>query len=155
MSQERYRQHVQGVFRQVRYLNVGTRFPLSDASVDCVYSQHLLEHLYPEVAKSCLSESFRVLKPGGILRVCIPDLDLMVRGYDSSNPEPFLDAIFEGRQARDKNRHHWHYNKVSMEALLKSVGFPQIFTCGYREGRCPDLASVENRPESLFMEAIK
>ena len=47
LSQQRYKQHKQGVFRAIRYLNVTKRFPYADATFDYIFSLHLLEHLYP------------------------------------------------------------------------------------------------------------
>lgn len=50
LSRQRYERHKQDVFRAIRYLNVTKRFPYADASFDCVFSSHLLEHLYPHQA---------------------------------------------------------------------------------------------------------
>jgi hypothetical protein len=39
---------------------------------------------------------------------------------------------------------------------LIACGFSEAAVCKYREGRCPDLQLLDNRPEvSLFVEAIK
>ena len=46
LSNQRYEQYKQGVFRAIRYLNITKRFPYADATFDCVFSSHLLEHLY-------------------------------------------------------------------------------------------------------------
>lgn len=48
---------------------------------DAVYHSHLLEHLKVNEAKYLIEECFRVLKPKGILRVVVPDLELIVRQY--------------------------------------------------------------------------
>lgn len=55
--------------------------PFEDASFDVVYHSHFLEHLDRRAALLFLSECHRVLKPGGILRVVLPDLELLVRTY--------------------------------------------------------------------------
>jgi hypothetical protein len=47
------------------------------------------------------------------------------------------------------------YNQSSLEALLRRAGFRDIKRREYREGRCPDVARIETRRWSLFMEAIK
>jgi hypothetical protein len=40
--------------------------------------------------------------------------------------------------------------------LLREAGFSEVQRCRYREGRCPDLDRLDNRPEeTLFMEAVK
>lgn len=55
--------------------------PLPDNSCDAVYHSHVLEHLRPVEAEGLLRECFRVLKPGGILRVAVPDLERICRAY--------------------------------------------------------------------------
>lgn len=49
-----------------------------------VYHSHLLEHLDRDAAVAFLEESYRVLRPGGIVRIVVPDLELIVRRYVSS-----------------------------------------------------------------------
>lgn len=56
-------------------------FPWGDAVVDYIYSSHTLEHLTREEGKLFISECYRVLKPGGILRIVIPDLAIIVDRY--------------------------------------------------------------------------
>jgi hypothetical protein len=47
------------------------------------------------------------------------------------------------------------YNEMSMRRLLTEVGFREVYRCQYREGRSPDVSRIDNRPGSLFMEAVK
>lgn len=155
MSRERYEQHRSGLFRNVHYLDVRKRFPYPDNTFHFVYTSHLLEHLVPAHTEFCVSEIYRVLRPGGIVRIAVPDLDQIVASYDPQNPVPWLDSFFEAGQKNPKNRHHWHYNEVSMRRLLEKVGFQEICRCEFRQGRCADIAILDRRPESLFMEAVK
>lgn len=55
--------------------------PAITESVDIVYHSHMLEHLSAEDGKSFLTECFRVLKPKGILRIAVPDLECICREY--------------------------------------------------------------------------
>ena len=156
MTAERYEQHQRGVFDHVKYLNLGKRFPFADDSFDNAFSAHVFEHLYRDHAVSCAREICRVLRPGGVFRVSVPDLDLAVSAYDTRKPEVLLDLIYESSQPGDKNRHHWMYNEHSMGRLLRDAGFSEINRCGFRQGLCPDLDKLDNRPEmSLFMEGTK
>ena len=155
LSRQRYKQYKQGIFHSIRYLNVTKRFPYDDATFDYVFSSHLLEHLYYYQAIFCLSETFRVLKKGGVVRIGVPDLDKIVQNYDSKYPENFLEAIFESKQKYNKNKHHWYYNETSLTKLLEKTGFSKTYRCEFREGNCADVTLIDNRPESLFMEAIK
>jgi SAM-dependent methyltransferase len=157
VSAERYAAYRSGAFRAVRYLDVSLRFRFPDNIFECVYASHLLEHLHPDVAEHCLSEVHRVLAPAGIVRLAVPNLDLVVAAYDPADPDQFLTGIYQGRgrRANRRARHWWHYNAGSLDALLRKVGFGEVQVCDYRQGRCPDVELIETRPGSLFMEAVK
>jgi SAM-dependent methyltransferase len=157
IGDERYGAYRSGAFARLRYLNVARRFRFEDASFEAVYASHLLEHLHTDVAEHCLRETYRVLAPGGVLRLAVPDLDRMVGDYDPADPDHFLWGIYQGRGRRAKRtaRHWWHYNASSLTALLTSLGFSDVVRCGFHEGRCPDLERIEHREWSLFVEAIR
>lgn len=156
IAAERYAEHRAGVYARVRYLDAAKRFPFDDDTFDNVFSGHMLEHLYRADAERCVREAYRVLKPGGVLRVVVPDLDVLVRAYDAERPEPLLQAVYENTQRRDENRHHWMYTAASLRRLLSSTGFSEVERRAYRQGRCPDLDVIDSRPDgSLFMEAVK
>jgi len=55
--------------------------PMPDESCDLVYHSHLLEHLRRPDALPFMRECRRVLRPGGVLRVATPDLELIARLY--------------------------------------------------------------------------
>jgi SAM-dependent methyltransferase len=55
--------------------------PFPDRSVDAVYHSHTLEHLDRQSARGFLKEVLRVLKPGGIHRIVVPDLERLCRAY--------------------------------------------------------------------------
>lgn len=65
----------------VRPLDLRRPLPLADGVYEAVYSSHTLEHLPRNEVPRILSEFRRVLKPGGILRIVVPDLELMARTY--------------------------------------------------------------------------
>jgi predicted SAM-dependent methyltransferase len=55
--------------------------PFPDASFDAAYGSHVLEHLELEAAERLLRECLRVLKPDGIARIVVPDLEAIARQY--------------------------------------------------------------------------
>lgn len=57
----------------------GLRF--QDESFEVVYHSHVLEHLSPHDGLTLLRECYRVLKPGGTIRVAVPDLEEIARLY--------------------------------------------------------------------------
>lgn len=55
--------------------------PYGDASVDLVYHSHVMEHVDREAIPGFLAEIRRVLRPGGIHRIVVPDFEYRVRRY--------------------------------------------------------------------------
>lgn len=55
--------------------------PFENSNFDAVYSSHVLEHFSRAEADNFVSEIYRVLKPGGIVRIVVPDLERFARGY--------------------------------------------------------------------------
>lgn len=71
--------------KKIIHLDVSKPFPFEDNTFNFIYSEHNFEHLKFTESCSFLSESFRVLKPNGVIRIAAPDLDFLVKLYQ--NPE--------------------------------------------------------------------
>jgi SAM-dependent methyltransferase len=61
--------------------NLAKGIPYADGAVDVVYHSHVLEHLDRDIAQRFLKECARVLRPGGIIRIVVPDLERAVQCY--------------------------------------------------------------------------
>lgn len=61
--------------------NLARGIPFASDSVDAVYHSHMFEHLDRDVADTFLTEVKRVLKPGGIHRIVVPDFEKACRAY--------------------------------------------------------------------------
>lgn len=61
--------------------NLQEGIPFPDSSFTFVYHSHVLEHFPKSKAKAFLDECYRVLIPGGIIRVVIPDLEAIASNY--------------------------------------------------------------------------
>lgn len=72
---------LQPIDNAVRRHDVGRRLPFPDQHFSAVYHSHLLEHLPPPAALALIQECFRVLQPGGTLRIAVPDLEDIARLY--------------------------------------------------------------------------
>ena len=130
--------------------------PFPDASVDWLYSSHLLEHLHAEEGRRLLEESFRILKEGGGIRVCVPDLEHAVALYTRGEREAALRFFFAEPEAGSLRRHHSMYDYEMLRTLLEAAGFTGVTRCAFRQGRAPDLDVLDNRPEeTLYVEALK
>ena len=65
----------------VKYGDIVRGLPEPDAAVDYIYCSHILEHLALEDFRLALREVLRVLKPGGVFRGVLPDLEADIRNY--------------------------------------------------------------------------
>ncbi|MCS7337459.1 MAG: class I SAM-dependent methyltransferase [Verrucomicrobiae bacterium] len=87
--------------------------PFPNDSVDAVYHSHVLEHLDRAAAEPFLLEIKRVLRPGGIHRVVVPDFELLCRNYlnhieraeadpaEAERHEQYIAAIIEQSVRRE------------------------------------------------------
>ncbi len=66
---------------QVEAHDLRLGLPADDNQYDLVYHSHVLEHLTPSDGQRLIRECARVLKPGGILRIVVPDLEQITRVY--------------------------------------------------------------------------
>jgi ubiquinone/menaquinone biosynthesis C-methylase UbiE len=103
--------------------------PFSTDYADELWAIHLFEHLHRSKASECLTEWFRVLKPGGILVMELPCLDkiahMLVNG--ETNIRLTLLGLFgDPRDARPDMDHKWCWGKKELMEALSSVGYEQI-----------------------------
>ena len=132
--------------------------PLPADSVDFVFSSHVLHHLYKDQARNLLREIFRVLKPGGTLRVAVPDLEYIVNLYLHGLREKAIERYFfyPSASRSELSTRHYQYDFVLLSKLLESAGFDAVRRCDYRLGRTPDLDQLDRLShETLFVEADK
>jgi SAM-dependent methyltransferase len=80
LSTARY-ERIQKLDRDAIRWDLRKGIPFPDRTFDCVYHSHVLEHIDRDAALPFLQECFRVLKPGAILRVVLPDLEVLTRDY--------------------------------------------------------------------------
>ena len=91
--------------------NLTKGLPIPDASVDVIYSSHVIEHFTPDDARKHLQECHRILKPRGIIRLVAPDLEKIARTYLTCLEDALRKE--EGASAR--------YNWIMLEFLDQMV----------------------------------
>jgi predicted SAM-dependent methyltransferase len=146
--------------------DVRSGLPLESDSFDYIASIHALPELpYPDLVPA-LQELRRVLKPGGTLRLVLPDLQRGIDAFQGNDPEYFHIPDEDARSigAKFVTQMVWYGYSRSLflhdfvEELLQRAGFEEIHRCGYKQtaSRWPDIVELDNRErESLFMEAVK
>ena len=140
--------------------------PLESNSIDYAVSIHALPEIpYPDL-KNVLEELRRVLKPGGTLRLALPDIEKAIDAYRRRDREFFMvsdrDAVSIG--AKFVTHLVWYgytrslFTKDSIEELLLSAGFSRVQHCRFQWSASghDEIAELDDREgESLFVEAVK
>jgi len=76
---------------KIAYGDATRGLPLADSSCEVLYSSHMIEHLDRDEVTKFLNEAFRVLVPGGIIRIAAPDINIQVRKYaESGDADAFI-----------------------------------------------------------------
>jgi SAM-dependent methyltransferase len=81
----------------IKVHNLARGIPFAPGSVDAVYHSHFLEHLDREVAARFMAETWRVLRPGGVQRIVVPDLESVCQTYLAHLARADLDATEAAR----------------------------------------------------------
>ena len=132
--------------------------PVPDGSIDAIWCSHNLEHLYRHDVPAALGEFYRVLRPGGLVFLTLPDLQrvaamvvndqLESQAYMSpSGPITPLDMIFGHRASLTRGdldmAHKSGFTGTTLRKLLDEAGFQQI---EIRQANSFDLWATGNRP---------
>jgi len=140
----------------LKFYNLQKGVPLLDDSADVVYCSHFLEHLNKDDGRHFLAECFRVLKPGGLFRVVVPDLDFAMAMYQEGKVEEMQGLFFYTSDNWDFTAHKYNYNFTYLQNILAKIGFTNIVKLSYRQGECPSIDYLDVYPEhSLYVECRK
>lgn len=136
--------------------------PFSDGSAEAVFHEHLLEHIPLRAGYFFLRECFRVLRPGGVLRVAVPDAGRLAASYAgdrsylrSLHPEAPT-AMLGLQELFYWHRHTTMYDAETLTLMLRAAGFPAPEQKDFRDSALDPVPDTESRAlESLYMEATK
>jgi predicted SAM-dependent methyltransferase len=109
--------------------------PFADDAVDLIYASHLLAYFDRQEAADVLLEWRRVLKPGGVLRLAVPDFEVLARLYVEGLPLPKILGPLYGRMSMGPQLiyHRTTYDFESLSQLLHASGFEHVARYDWRE----------------------
>jgi predicted SAM-dependent methyltransferase len=165
--------------RGIMALDAMRPFPIASATFDYVFSEHMIEHVPFHGGENMLRESFRVLRPGGKIRIVTPDFEFLLalrRQPDVALHKAYMEwartsfglplakpMLVINNYVRDWG-HVFIYDQDTLYSLLASGGFVDIRPGKLGESDDPNLAGLEfvqRMPEgfleleSLVVEARK
>jgi hypothetical protein len=156
---------------KIQWADATRHIPVPDSSVEVLYTSHMLEHLDRVEVDGFMIEALRIIRPGGIIRIVVPDLRKLVNIYlDSRDADAFVKAthlciqkprgcieyfkfLFAGPR-----HHHWMYDGDSLCSVLADYGFiePDIVNAGHTRIKNPEpLDLYERESDSVYVEAIR
>lgn len=129
--------------------------PFADASVDIAVSEMLLEHITPQQAWSFLDELYRIVKPGGLVRITIPDFSLTWRLKDPDYARVnggVTGATTWKEHCRSIIFCHGHqglWNSPLLKDVLEAIGFQDVRIQRAGESDRPELRDLEQHWHSV------
>ena len=167
--------------KKVYHLDATKKIPIQNEVFAFCFTEHMIEHISLRNAEFFIAELYRVLKPGGVLRISTPDFDFLINLYQGELGElgekymkwsydNFLTEEFKPKPIYIFNNfvrdwgHLFIYNFDSLKNILEEAGFKKIYRVEVGQSAYPELANVENvsrmprdflQLESLVLEAVK
>lgn len=109
------------------YVHAIDELPMfGDDSVDLIYNCHVLEHFGRPHTQRPLREWFRLLKPGGILRTAVPDLEACFEVYRETGDLTLIHGLLYGRQDYPENTHFIGFDWTYLKDQLERAGFTDV-----------------------------
>ena len=160
-------EHIKFGGRVINY-DVTKGLPFTNSSVTNLFSSHFIEHLTYRQGIDFLKETYRVLKPGGILRIICPDIKLWISKIYERNDDKFFDVYrktldidyFENEVYTEQHNlvtrsqifnsmifnwgHKWMWDFESIDLELTKIGFNSINKVSKSVGKLEDLDIIEN-----------
>jgi predicted SAM-dependent methyltransferase len=157
---------------EITFLDAAKRFPFEDATFDYVLSEHMIEHLSEAGAHVMLAECFRVLRPGGRIRIATPNLAAIVGIYEdplSDLQRHYVDWVmttfrpevrggnprcYVMNQMFTAYGHRFIYDHETLTLMITAAGFSDV--AHYRPGQSDDpaLRGVERHGQLLGDEDV-
>lgn len=147
---------------KVHFGDIVKGLPVADGSAAGVYASHVLEHLAYEDFRAALRNTLKILQPGGVFRMIVPDLEGRARTYvaaldggDQNAGSAFMRSTLLGREKRPRgivglirgglgnSEHLWMWDFPSVSKALGDAGFVDIRRCSLGDSGDAAFEAVE------------
>jgi predicted SAM-dependent methyltransferase len=108
-------------------------------SCDLIYACHILEHFPRERVGHVLKEWRRVLRPGGVLRIAVPDFEAACEVYMRTKDLGLVIGPLYGRQDHQHNFHYNTFDFATAKRVLEGIGFADVRRWDWRETEHSDV----------------
>jgi predicted SAM-dependent methyltransferase len=154
-------------------LDIRRRLPFTDGSVLRIFAEHVIEHLdFRDDISRVFAEFFRILEPGGTVRIIVPDAERYMNAYVHRSAEEFrnlgwkLDALpgdiytpihIINHVFHQGGEHYFGWDFETMAWALRRAGFKEVAKTSYQKSRDAELGidQANHAPYSLYVEAVK
>jgi len=139
-------------YENIDLKNGRTAYPLDYQSgeVDEIRASHLLEHFGRKEVSLVLRDWVDKLRPGGVLKIAVPDFDKIASDYVSNvKHTPPVESFVMGGQDDDDDYHKSLFNKATLTKLMTNAGLEHI------EIWEPEYTDCSSHPISLNLRGVK
>lgn len=147
-------------------LDLREPLPFPDNTFSIIYNEHFFEHLdYPGGANSFLAECLRIMKPGGLIRIGVPDTEWPLQEYCGIQNDGYFEMARKywhpdwcttpmeqiNYHFRQDGEHKFAYDFITLEKILLACGFTSIKKVEFD----PSIDSESRKTGTLYVTALK
>lgn len=139
---------------------------IADNSVDLLYACHVAEHSNRKTCRAVFERWYQVLKPGGILRIAVPDIEAAMKWYLGHGKIEEISGFLWGGQRNEYDHHGVGFDFTSLANMLMAIGFQRVqrydwkltdhaYVDDYSQAFLPHMNKQHGQLMSLNVEATK
>jgi len=138
---------------------------VKNESAEVIYSCHTLEHTTRDKALLALARWYSILKPKGVLRLAVPDLEAVFNYYHRTGDLLELQSFIYGSQKHPYDVHYTGWDFKTLKNDLETIGYRNVHRYDWREtehfyiddySHCykPEISYKTRRPDGIIGGAL-